>query len=43
VDLSKKTELYITDGSNIKEKIFSSKRVGIKNGVDKLWNFKINI
>jgi len=42
-DLSKKTELYITDGSNIKEKIFSSKRVGIKNGVDKLWNFKINI
>ncbi len=43
IDLSKKTELYITDGSNIKEKIFSSKRVGIKNGVDKLWNFKINI
>jgi len=43
VDLAKKTELYITDGSNIKDKIFSSKRVGIKNGVDKLWNFKINI
>jgi len=43
MDLAKKTELYITDGSNIKEKIFSSKRVGIKNGVDKLWNFKINI
>jgi DNA-3-methyladenine glycosylase len=43
IDLSKKSELYITDGMSSKKKIFSDKRVGIKNGVDKLWNFKINI
>ncbi len=43
VDLAKKTELYITSGLDKKKKIFASERVGIKNGVDKLWNFKINI
>lgn len=43
VDLSKKTELYITDGLDIKKKIFVNNRVGIKNGADKLWNFKIEI
>lgn len=43
VDLAKKTELYITNGSDVRKKIFASERIGIKNGADKLWNFKINI
>ena len=43
VDLSKKSELFITEGIEPKKKILSNKRVGIKNGTDKLWNFKINI
>jgi len=40
VDLAKKTELYITEGGSINKKIVSSPRIGIKNGLDKLWNFK---
>ena len=43
VDLAKRTELYITSGLDKKKKIFASERIGIKNGVDKLWNFKISI
>jgi len=43
VDLAKKTELYITSGLDKKKKIFASKRIGIKNGLHKLWNFKISI
>ena len=43
VDLAKKTELYITSGLDKKKKMFASERIGIKNGVDKLWNFKISI
>ncbi len=43
VDLSKKSELYIIEGINSRKKIFSDKRVGIKNGIDKRWNFKIEI
>ena len=43
VDLSKKTELYITNGIDFRKKIISDKRVGIKNGLDKRWNFKIEI
>ncbi len=43
VDLSKKNELYITEGLDSRKKIFADKRIGIKNGIDKLWNFKINI
>ena len=43
VDLAKKTELYITSGLDKKKKIFASERIGIKNGIDKLWNFKISI
>ena len=42
VDLTKQTELYITDGID-RQKIFSGKRVGIKNGTEKLWNFKIKL
>jgi DNA-3-methyladenine glycosylase len=43
VDLAKKTELYISDGLDFNKRIISDKRVGIKNGIDKMWNFKINI
>jgi len=42
VDLAKKSELFLTDGID-RKKIFASKRVGIKNGLSELWNFKINI
>ena len=43
IDLAKKTELFISNGLDSKKRIFSSHRVGIKNGTDKLWNFKIKI
>ena len=42
VDLAKKSELFLMDGID-RKKIFASKRIGIKNGLHKLWNFKINI
>ena len=42
VDLTKNGELFITKGIE-KQKISSSSRIGIKNGTEKLWNFKINI
>jgi DNA-3-methyladenine glycosylase len=42
IDLTKKSELYITEGIKFK-KIISSPRIGITKDVDKLWNFKINI
>lgn len=43
VDLAKKSELYIVHGLDFGKKIITDKRVGIKNGVDKLWNFKIEV
>ena len=42
VDLTKRMDLYITDGIEEK-KIIASPRIGIKNGIEKLWNFKIQI
>ena len=42
MDLTKKSELYITEGIKFK-KITSSPRIGITKAVDKLWNFKIEI
>ena len=42
VDLAKKSELFLMDGID-RKKIFASKRIGIKNGLHKLWNFKISI
>lgn len=42
-DLSKKSELFITEGPDLREKILAGERVGIKNGIDKMWNFKIDI
>ncbi len=43
IDLAKKSELYIVNGFDFKKKIITDKRVGIKNSVDKLWNFKIEV
>ncbi len=40
VDLTANSELFITDGVKIYDKIISSPRIGIKNATDKLWNFK---
>ena len=34
--------IAITDGI-IANKIISSPRIGIKNGIEKKWNFKINL
>ncbi len=42
VSLTKQSSLYITEGV-IPTKIKSNPRVGIKNGVNKMWNFKIRI
>ena len=39
-DLSKKSSLYITEGIP-SGKIISGPRIGIRNGLDKNWNFKI--
>jgi len=41
-DITKKSELYITEGINPK-KIITSPRVGITKATEKLWNFKIII
>ena len=40
VDLTKKLKIYIEDGLYVK-KIKKSTRVGIKNGKEMLWNFKL--
>ncbi|KAF6244047.1 DNA-3-methyladenine glycosylase [Nitrosopumilus sp. b1] len=42
VDLTKKSELFISDTQN-DCKVYSSHRIGIRNGLDKKWNFKINL
>ena len=42
VDLTKKSKTYITHGIKPK-KINASPRIGIKDAIDKLWNFKIEI
>jgi len=43
VDLTKHSELFITEGIKKLEKISTSPRIGIKEATDKLWNFKIKI
>ena len=40
IDLTKKIEIYIEEGLEVK-KIKKSTRVGIKNGKEMLWNFQI--
>ena len=42
IDLTKNSELYISEGIG-RKKIISSPRIGITKAVDKLWNFKIKI
>ena len=41
LDLTKNSELFIAEGEDIKNAITENSRIGIRNGVDKLWNFKI--
>ena len=43
VDLTKHSKLFITEGIKKSAKISASPRIGIKEAVDKLWNFKIKI
>jgi DNA-3-methyladenine glycosylase len=41
-DLTTSSTLYLTEGVKAK-KISANPRIGIKNGMDRLWNFKIEI
>ena len=41
-DLTKKSELFISDGIKPK-KINQKSRIGISKGVEKQWNFSINV
>jgi DNA-3-methyladenine glycosylase len=43
VNVVAKGEKHEAGGLDFRKKIITDKRVGIKNGVDKLWNFKIEI
>jgi DNA-3-methyladenine glycosylase len=43
VDLVKSPYLYIINGIENNQKVIAGPRIGIKQGTDKLWNFKINI
>ncbi|QUC65140.1 DNA-3-methyladenine glycosylase [Nitrosopumilus sp. K4] len=43
VDLTKKSEVFITEGIQESKKIISSPRIGIKQATEKRWNFKIKI
>ena len=40
-DLAKMSELFIAEGFENKKRIISNNRIGIKNGIEKLWNFKL--
>jgi DNA-3-methyladenine glycosylase len=42
VDLTQKSELFITEGITAK-KILASPRIGISTATENLWNFKINL
>ena len=41
-DLTKKSELFISDGIKPK-KIYQKSRIGISKGVEKQWNFSMNV
>ncbi len=43
VDLTKDSGLYISEGLQTRRKIFATPRIGIKTGLENLWNFKIKI
>ena len=40
VDLTKESELYITEGVKRPRKIVASPRIGIREAIENLWNFK---
>ena len=42
VDLTKKAELYISEGIKVK-KIMQKSRIGISRGLDKKWNFTFDV
>ncbi|WP_316504897.1 DNA-3-methyladenine glycosylase [Nitrosopumilus sp.] len=43
LDLTKKSDLYITEGIEKPKGIDAASRIGIRDAKDKLWNFKIKI
>ena len=43
VDLTKNSKLFIAEGIKKSKEIFINPRIGIKESIDKLWNFKIKI
>jgi len=43
VDLTRSSELFITEGLQKRGKIIASPRIGIKIALDNLWNFKISL
>jgi DNA-3-methyladenine glycosylase len=40
-DFVNSSHIYITNGTKIDQKIIAGPRIGIKEGTDKMWNFKI--
>jgi len=43
VDLTRNSELFITEGLQKRGKIIASPRIGIKTAQENLWNFKISL
>lgn len=43
IDLTKKSDIFITEGLQDVGKIVSNSRIGISKAIDKRWNFKINL
>jgi len=42
-DLVSSPHIYITNGTKIDQRIIAGPRIGIKEGIDKRWNFKIKL
>ena len=43
LNLTKKGELFITEGIEMQERIIANPRIGIRKATEKKWNFKIEI
>ncbi len=43
VDLTRNSNLFITEGLQTQRKIIAAPRIGIKTALDNLWNFKITL
>lgn len=43
IDLTKQSEIYIAEGLHDIGEITSNSRIGIRQAIDKRWNFKINL